>query len=136
MSFGFAVNTGAPLTNAVTFSLFDAADNLLASVTADADFTLPNGVDPSSFPEALVPLAFAGTAAYGTFDFDTTANRYIIDNFEGTFGTTEVPRSQSPRPSYCLARGWPECSFGGGGPSIGAHISSAKSPMVEKPRVL
>ena len=103
VSFGFAVNTGAPLTNAVTFSLFDAADNLLASVTADADFTLPNGVDPSSFPEALVPLAFAGTAAYGTFDFDTTANRYIIDNFEGTFGTTEVPTI--PEPSTLLLLG-------------------------------
>ncbi len=50
VSFGFAVNTGAALPNAVTFSLFDAADNLLASVTADADFTLPNGVNPTRSP--------------------------------------------------------------------------------------
>ena len=103
VSFGFAVSTGAALANAVTFSLFDAADNLLASVTADADFTLPNGIDPSSFPEALVPLAFAGTAAYGTFDFDMTAGRYIIDNFEGTFGTTEV--QPIPEPSTLILIG-------------------------------
>ena len=102
LSFGFAVNSDTALASALTFSLFDAADNLLASVTADADFTVQPR-DSSSFPEALVPVVFAGTAAYGTFDFDTTANRYIIDNFEGTFGTTEI--ETVPEPSTLLLIG-------------------------------
>jgi hypothetical protein len=97
VSFGFAVNSDVALANALTFSLFDAADNLLASVTADADFNL------GSFPEALVSVAFAGRAAYGTFDFDTAPTRYIIDNFEGTFGTTEV--ETVPEPSTLMLIG-------------------------------
>jgi hypothetical protein len=99
VSFGFAVNTEVALANALTFSLFDAADNLIESVTADADFNL------GSFPEALVSVAFAGTAAYGTFDFNTTANRYIIDNFEGTFGTTEMETVPEPSTLVLIGAG-------------------------------
>jgi hypothetical protein len=90
LGFGFAMSSGiggAP--TSMTFSIFDAADVLLASTTVDADFTATLG-GISSFPEASVSLAFAGIASYATFDFDpTNAPRYIVDNFSGTFGSTE-----------------------------------------------
>lgn len=93
LSFGFAMSTATidPATS-VTFSVFDAADLLLTSTTVPADFTVtfpPSGL--SSFPEALATASFGGIAAYALFDFDpTNASRYIIDNFTGTFGSTEV----------------------------------------------
>lgn len=90
LGFGFAMSAivgGAP--TSMTFSIFDAADTLLASITVDAEFT-PTPLGTSSFPEALVSLAFSGTASYAMFDFDpTNASRYIVDNFTGTFGSTE-----------------------------------------------
>lgn len=92
LGFGFAMNSGvggAP--TSVTFSIYDAANALLASSTLDADYTItmpPSG--RSSFPEGLVSLAFSGKASYATLDFNpTNASRYIIDNFTGTFGSTE-----------------------------------------------
>ena len=94
LGFGFAMSTGIidPSTS-MTFSVFDAADALLATTTVAADFTItspPTGL--SDFPEALVSLSFLGTASYATFDFNSTnAARYIIDNFNGTFGSTERP---------------------------------------------
>jgi hypothetical protein len=91
LGFGFANNISDPLVDGVSFSIFDSSDVLLASTSVLSDFTLPNGVNPSSFPEGLVGLSFAGIAAYATFDFsDETASRYIIDNFTGTFGSTEA----------------------------------------------
>lgn len=96
LGFGFAMNAsqgGAP--TQMTFSVFNGLNMLLASTLVEADFT-PIGLGTSSFPEAQVLLAFAGTAAYATFDFDpTNADRYIIDNFSGTFGSTE----QIPEPA-------------------------------------
>ncbi len=56
-------------------------------------FSLPDGVNPSSFPEGVVQVAFPGVAAYALFDLSNDVSggqRYIIDNFEGTFGSTEV----------------------------------------------
>lgn len=88
--FGFANNTSSALVDGVTFSVFDEASSLLASTSVLSDFTLPDGINPSSFPEALVDLSFSGIAAYATFDFsEVTTSRYIIDNFGGTFGSTE-----------------------------------------------
>lgn len=90
LSFGFAMDTGTGLEDGVTFNVFDAGDNLLASTLVLSDFTLPNGIDSSDFPEGQVSLAFGGVASYALFDFSQTqAPRYIIDNFEGTFGSTE-----------------------------------------------
>jgi len=101
LGFGFAMDTfTTDSSTAMTFSVFDAADALLASTTVLADFTVtspPSGL--SSFPEALVSLSFLGTASYATFDFNSTnAPRYIIDNFTGTFGSTERP-STVPEPA-------------------------------------
>ena len=92
LGFGFAMNTGIggpPVS--VTFAVYDALNNLLATTIADADFTDPPGESSwSNFPEGWVSTAFAGVASYATFDFDSTlASRYIIDDFTGTFGSTE-----------------------------------------------
>jgi len=90
LNFGFAVSSTSGGIDGVTFSIFDSSDNLLNSVFQTADFTFPDGTNPSSFPEALVSLSFAGTASYAIFDFSTTEGpRYILDNFSGTFGSTE-----------------------------------------------
>jgi hypothetical protein len=37
-----------------------------------------------------------GTASYALFDFNSDFGRYIIDNFEGTYGTTEVESVPEP----------------------------------------
>ena len=92
LGFGFAMSSGVggpPVS--MTFSVFDVLNNLLGSVIVDADFTDPPGASTeSSFPEALVSIGFGGVASYATFDFNSTlASRYIIDDFSGTFGSTE-----------------------------------------------
>ena len=81
MSFGFA--TIDPDTS-VNFTVYDDNDNVLGSTTALATFD--TGGD---FPEALASVSFAGLASYATFDFFGVGSRYIIDNFNGTFGSTE-----------------------------------------------
>lgn len=93
LTFGFALSADAETPNLnVTFRVYDAADNLLGSVTQLAEFTQPTPGNDSSFPEASASVAFSGTAAYATFDFDDTdTSRYIMDNFAGTFGSTERP---------------------------------------------
>lgn len=85
LAFGFALNSAVedPAYFA-TLSVFDAGGNLIGSQTVQGLFS------PSSFPEGRVDVAFAGTAAYGLFNFRSEFGRYIIDNFEGTFGSTEV----------------------------------------------
>jgi hypothetical protein len=84
LSFGLATSGFSDGADGVSFNIYDAADNLLASTFDSTYFT------PSSFPEAFVSLGFGGVAAYATFDFTSVeANRYIIDNFSGTFGSTE-----------------------------------------------
>ena len=85
LSFGFALNSRVedPAYFA-SFSVYDAGGNLLGTQTVQGVFS------PSSFPEGRVNFAFAGTAAYGTFNVTSEFGRYIIDNFEGTFGSTEV----------------------------------------------
>lgn len=91
LGFGFAVSAGAESPNlTVTFQIFDSGDNLLATTTDLAVFTEPTPPTPSGFPEALVSLSFVNKASYATLDFnDADAGRYIIDNFTGTFGSTE-----------------------------------------------
>lgn len=103
LSFGFAMSLGTGNLDGVTFTVFDAGDNVLASTSLLSDFTLPNGVNPSSFPEGQMSLAFGGEASYALFDFSQNqGTRYIIDNFEGTFGSSEDispgARTRHPRP--------------------------------------
>jgi len=90
LSFGFAVSGFTGGVDSVGFSVFDSNDMLLDSILVLADFTLPNGVNPSTFPEGLVDLSFLGLASYALFDFSANeATRFIIDDFSGTFGSTE-----------------------------------------------
>lgn len=85
LAFGFALNSSveAPAFFA-SFSVFDSSDNLLASQTVQGL------LGTSTFPEGQVSVAFIGTASYGLFNFTSEFDRYIIDNFEGTYGSTEV----------------------------------------------
>lgn len=114
IEFSFAVSEGAfgeeifdPLEltasprGGVTFSVFDANDNLLNSTFQNSYFTetdfsggglsdlpeiIPGGSQGiSSFPEAILALNFPGVASYGVFDFEEGPGRYILDNFTGTF---------------------------------------------------
>ncbi len=100
LRFGFAMSLLTGLVDGVEFSIYDASDGLLASTNVLADFTLVDGFMESSFPEGLVDVSFAGVASYALFDFSTNdATRYIIDNFEGTFGSSENVDNGVPVPT-------------------------------------
>ncbi len=94
LQFGFALDDFSETANTWTsFEVYDAGDNLLASDFELGLYTLPDGTNPSTFPEGMINVSFLGTASYALFDFNNDASggqRYIIDNFEGTFGSTEV----------------------------------------------
>jgi hypothetical protein len=99
LSFGFAVNAFGFVPSALTFSVFDSSNNLLAQVISDANNTsTPFGT--SSFPEAFVTTSFAGVATRAEFNFlSSPSSRYIIDNFQGTFGSSEVIGGVVPEPT-------------------------------------
>jgi hypothetical protein len=87
LRFGFAVSEQTE-NFGCTFEVFDQTGNLLSSTFTQAQFTtLPTG-QRSSFPEGLATATFAGVGKYATISF-TNNSRYIIDNFAGTFGTTQ-----------------------------------------------
>ena len=98
LGFGFAMSSSIATPNlTVTFRVYDASNNLLATATQTAAFTQPVPPTPSSYPEGQVSVSFSGTAAYATFDFNgTDASRYILDNFTGTFGSSERPTEAAP----------------------------------------
>ena len=88
------VNAG--LTGAI--QVYDSADNLLGTAQAEAVCTSTPS-PPSSFVEAQVTASFSGVASYALVDFGHTAtNAYILDNFNGTFGSTENPSGPPPAP--------------------------------------
>jgi hypothetical protein len=91
LSFGFALNslTANPAFFA-SIRVFDASNNLLAQQSVAGAFTTTSS-GQSSFPEGLLTVSFAGTAAFATFDFTSQFGRFIIDDFSGTFGSTERP---------------------------------------------
>jgi hypothetical protein len=86
LTFGFALNSGSESDDwFASISVFDSAGNLLGTSST------VGVLGGSDFPEGVVSISFAGEAAYATLNFAAEFNRYIIDNFEGTFGSTEVP---------------------------------------------
>jgi hypothetical protein len=91
LKFGFALDSSvSDPSYFASIQVFDAADNLLNSASVVGDFTItspPSGL--SSFPEGEVSVSFGGLASYATFNFTSEIGRYIIDNFEGTYGSTE-----------------------------------------------
>jgi len=94
LQFGFALDDfQETLDTWTSFEVYDVNDNLLASDFEYGLYTLPDGINRSSFPEGMINVSFLGTASYALFDFNNHTSggqRYIIDNFEGTFGSTEV----------------------------------------------
>jgi len=105
LNFGFALSAFTEASDVwASFEVYDEYDNLLTSDFEYGLFTLPNGTDPSSFPEGRIETTFAGKAAYALFNFNVYGfedGRYIIDNFEGNFGSTEVV----PEPTTLLLLG-------------------------------
>lgn len=98
IQFGFAVNAMAAGPSVfASLELFDALNNSLGSATVlGARFPIPP--IQSTFTEGQLTLGFSGTAAYGLFNFSSssTTGRYFLDNFTGTFGSTEtVPEPRS-----------------------------------------
>ena len=95
LRFGFALDDFIETANTwVSFEVYDINDNLLGSDFELGFYTLPDGTNQSSFPEGIIEVNFSGLAAYALFDFNndvTGGQRYIIDNFEGIFGSTEDP---------------------------------------------
>lgn len=102
ISFGYALNSTTEDDQA-SFSLFDSSDALIASQSSTGVFTSTES-GTSSFPEGSINLNFGGVAAYGIFDFTSDSGRFIIDNFEGTFGSTEniTPPETVPEPASIL----------------------------------
>lgn len=102
LSFGFSLDDFMETPNTWTsFEVYDAGGNLLASDFEYGLYTLPDGTNPSNFPEGIIDVSFMGLASYALFDFNNDPSggqRYIIDNFEGKFGSTEVV----PEPSIIL----------------------------------
>lgn len=100
LSFGFALNSAiSDPAYFANFQLFNAANTLLATQTVVGNFS------PSSFPEGQVSVSFSGEAAYATFNFTSQFGRYIIDNFKGTFGSTEQPSIPEPASLTLLSLG-------------------------------
>lgn len=88
LRFGFALSNNAESNEwFANFRVYDANNNLLADGTEIGRFT-PTQQGQSSFPEGLLTVNFSGVASYGLFNF-TSQGRYLMDNFEGTFGSTE-----------------------------------------------
>jgi hypothetical protein len=107
LSFGYALDSGSANINTWTkFFVYDAGGNLLASANSYGQYTYPNGVNQSNFPEGEISVSFSGIASYALFDFNSDAGRYIIDNFSGTYGSTEVPpNAPVPEPSTFILFG-------------------------------
>ena len=96
LSFGFALDSGvSDPAYFASIEVFDASNTPLATQLVIGNYTAtPFGT--SSFPEGLLTVGFSGEAAYATFDFTSEFGRYIVDNFQGTFGSTERPPLPEP----------------------------------------
>ncbi|MCK5544200.1 MAG: PEP-CTERM sorting domain-containing protein [Desulfobulbaceae bacterium] len=110
LNFGFALDDDSETINTwVDFSVYDAGGNLLASDFEYGLYTLPDGTNRSNFPEGRIETTFSGIASYALFDSNNDSSggqRYIFDNFEGIFGSTEVPpQNPIPEPSTILLMG-------------------------------
>lgn len=100
LKFGFALNSFFESPNSfASFKVYDKNSNLLASDLEYGRYT-NTGFGRSNFPEGLIETSFTGVASYALFNFNSDAGRYIIDNFEGKFGSTEV--NQVPEPTSAL----------------------------------
>lgn len=107
LGFGYALDSSSANSNTWTkFFVYDAGGNLLTSATSYGQYTSPDGVNTSNFPEGQIAVNFDGIASYALFDFSSDYGRYIIDNFTGIYGSTEVPpNAPVPEPSTFILFG-------------------------------
>lgn len=102
IQFGFALDSSiADPSFFANLRLYNADNALLGDVSVPGSFTATS-LGQSSYPEGIVTLNFSGVASYGLFTFTSQSNGYVIDNFQGTFGNTEVPE---PRDIVLLSVG-------------------------------
>jgi len=89
LSFGFAVNSSIGGLGSGSLSVFDADGNQIGNGSIAAEsFRLPDGRS-SRFPENELFVSFDGTADFAVARFQSEFGRFIIDNFDGTFGSGE-----------------------------------------------
>lgn len=91
LSFGFALDSFIEDPSFFASINVFAADNILLATATEVGKFTTTSAGTSNFPEGEIITSFSGVAQYATFDFTSQVGRYIIDNFEGTFGSTEVP---------------------------------------------
>jgi len=105
LKFGYALNSSvSDPAYFASIKLFDVDGNEIASASQQGDFTITNPpLGRSSYPEGEISLSFAGEAAYATFDFTSQFGRFILDDFSGTYGSTERP--EIPEPGTLLLAG-------------------------------
>lgn len=115
LSFGYAVNHLGIIGNNpgdASFEVYDVSNALLASAIVNSiRFALPGG-GLSSFPEGVIDVSFVGTASYALINFRGDNSRFIIDNFEGNFGSSNV-LGAIPEPATFLLIGAGMMSFAG-----------------------
>jgi hypothetical protein len=108
IGFGFALNSST-VSDAyfAELRLFNSAGTEIAYASVPGAYTpmpIPGG--RSHFPEGRVVVNFSDVASYGLFNFGAEFNQYIIDNFEGSFGSTErVPEVPEPATSVLMGLG-------------------------------
>ena len=93
LRYGFALNSS--ISDPAFFArieVFDINDILIGSASEIGIFTnvASSTTGQSSFPEGEISIVLSGIASYATFDFTSEFGRYIIDDFEGTFGSSET----------------------------------------------
>ncbi|NJN30298.1 MAG: hypothetical protein HC824_07575 [Synechococcales cyanobacterium RM1_1_8] len=102
LSFGFALNSDRESdASQVNFTVFDADDTVLARSSLLGRYS-QTAAGQSSFPEGRLSVAFPRIATYAIFDFSSDFGRFIIDDLEGIFGSTEeiiaIPETEIPLP--------------------------------------
>ncbi|MCI5129477.1 MAG: hypothetical protein D3907_13540 [Candidatus Electrothrix sp. AUS3] len=91
LAFGFALDSYTE-DDIANFKVFNSSGELLSSATITGAYTTISS-GQSNFPEGYLEVIFSGVASYATFDFTSDYGRFIIDNFSGTFGSTEIADS-------------------------------------------